>query len=122
MALQTNIDSFRLGEDWVITINCQDSTGAPLDLTDGDLKFRLADLRLLTLYLDLSLNSGVSIPSPASGQAVVLVTAAMQASAGMNAGTYRYEAQAVLVDGSLSDQAAGVFTVADSLFDASAFG
>ena len=114
MATETNLDPFRLGEDWTITIDCQDSAGEPLDLTGGDLRFRLSDFDQTTLYLDLSKAEGVSIADPATGRAVVLITADMQA--GLKAQTFRYDTEAVLGDGTASDQAFGTLPADDSLF------
>ncbi len=118
MATEQNFSQFRLGEDWQITIQCCDSSGAALDLTGGDLKVRLADFDRTTLYLDLSKAGGVSITNAVQGIGVALITAAMQRDAALTAQTFRYDALAVLADGTESDQAFGTLTAAPSLFSA----
>lgn len=107
---------FRLGETWTITLDCADALGAALDLTGGNVRVRIASFDRSTLFLDLSITNGVVLADPAHGVAACLVTAAMQTAAQMTPGPYRYDAVAVLADGTSSDQASGLLTVADSLF------
>ncbi|HTK34538.1 MAG TPA: hypothetical protein VL358_04520 [Caulobacteraceae bacterium] len=112
MAAQKNL-SFFLGEDWQIELTCRDADGGALDLTGAQVKWRLADPR--TLRLDLVNGDGVVLADdPTTGVATIVVTAAMQGE--LPAGLYSHEAQVVLADGTVSDQAYGTLYARESLF------
>ena len=114
MATRQNFE-VKLATVWTFTIDVGDASGAALQPTD--VKVRIADFDRTTLYFDLSLAGGVRI-TQLGGRwlATVTVTEAMQAAAGILAGVYRYDVEALLPDGSDVDQVEGVIDVADNLF------
>lgn len=104
---------YPLGVDWIIPFACTDGAGAALDLTGGDVQFRLASED--ALLVDLSGGAGVSLDAdPTTGLAVILVAVADQAA--LAAAVYRFEVRAVLSDGTIVDQAFGSIHAARSLF------
>ena len=109
--------TFKLGETWPIVITCYDASGNILNLTGANVRFRVASAS--ALLLDLSSTGGtVLVPTPANGVAQVSITPTQQTTAGFDPATiYTYEFQAVLSDGTVTDQANGLFYVQPSLFE-----
>lgn len=117
MATRQHLE-FVLGAVWTLPFQCEDATGAALNLADPacDLKVRVYSFDRKTLLLDLSKANGVAFTNAAAGQATAMVTAAMQTAAQIAAGPLLYDAQAVLADGTPVDQAGGLIYVAVSGF------
>lgn len=106
--------TFFLGEDWTIEITCYKADGVTaLDLTGGDVQFRLASGA--ALLADLKVGQGVTLSgTPTDGMATILLGHA--ASALLTSGDFTYEVRAKLADGTISDQAYGTLTVLPSKF------
>ena len=113
MALRQDI-SLDLQETWIINIACTDDQGAPLDLTNGDVRFRMDDGGVAVF--DLNTSTGVVITNPSGGLASVTITPAAQIAIPIAVDQYQYEFQAVLANGVVSDQVYGALNVTPSLF------
>jgi hypothetical protein len=113
MALRQDI-SLDLQETWIINIACTDDQGAPLDLTNGNVRFRLEDEG--TILFDLDTSTGIIITNPSAGLANVTITKGAQISASIVVNQYQYEVQTILANGVISDQVYGALNVTPSLF------
>lgn len=108
MATTRNVE-FRLGEDWILEVDCRTSSGAVLaDVVD--FRFRVASAEP-ALLLDLHVGDGVTLED---NVATVTITPEMQE--GLPPQVGRWEGRAILEDGTVSDQAGGDFKITDSLF------
>ncbi len=114
MATETNLQ-FTLGETWVVDFALNDAAGADLDLTGATVAFRLFRRKVRVLQLT-SAGSEIVLDasSPPTGNGTLTVAPIDQA--GLVAAVYDYEVRATLADGSVTTQAFGALTLADTLF------
>ncbi len=115
MAKKKNL-SYVLHEDWLIGISCNNNVGTPLDGTDGSVQFKMSTANLGEVTLNLESPIGITILEENPMRAQIRVTPDMQRTAGVAPGNYNYEIRAILADGVISDQAAGILTVDPSLY------
>lgn len=114
MANEQNL-TFVLGEDWEIAFALNDAAGADLDITGGEVAFRLSRRRVEAMLLTTA-GSDISIESPSIGLGSIAVTPPDQSAAGIYAAVWDYEVRATLADGRVTTQAFGQITVEPSLF------
>ena len=110
--------TFRVGETWRIELTAHDSCGNVLPITGCQVQWRLA---LDSNVLDtLTVGDGITIVGDGStGKAMITLTPADQAALDIQPAFYEHECQVILVDGTRTDQFAGVLQALESLFPAS---
>ena len=111
MATQQSL-TFYLGEDWIIELACRDADGSALA--------NLADVQLVlsTLQgdklLEQTVANGARANQPIAGAGLFRVQPSSQAP--FSPGRYDYQARAILTDGTITTQAAGIVTLVAGLF------
>lgn len=104
MALRTDL-IFDLGEDWVITLSCNQADGVtPLDLTGA-----AATLYIGTVAAPLYSAAGALGSPTTAGKVTFHITPAQQAP--LTPGSVPYTIRVTLSDTSISDQAYGTLKI-----------
>lgn len=115
MATIANVQ-WRVGETWRIDATMHDSCDAVLPIPSPvQVKWRLAldGVEVTTL----TLGSGIVLVGDGStGECLITLTPAAQASLGIIATFYTHECQVILADGTVTDQFAGNVQAVTSLF------
>lgn len=107
--------TFKVGEDWKILATMHDSAGVAIDISAAAVKWTLAlDSAVLTT---LTIGNGITlVGGGTTGQCLITVTPAMQASLGIVPTFYSHECQVILSSGVVTDQFAGYLRARPSLF------
>lgn len=106
---------FFLGETWVVEAQAFDADRAPLDLTGGTVRFRMATYED-ELVMDLSTPGDGTITSPANGQFEFVISPTQQVSSNVISQHYKYEVKAFTQSNVSSVQVTGRIRVSPSLF------
>lgn len=113
MPAEANLE-FSVGETWTIKATMHDSCGNVLPIPSAQVKWRLAldgeDVTTLTV------GDGITITDADEGQATIKLTPAQQVTLEITPNFFQHECQVILVDGTVTDQFAGVLQATPSLF------
>lgn len=109
--LEDITDEFFLGEDWIFQFTLNDESGDVLDLTSGEIEFRLQKGSIEKEYSYS--NDDITMTDPTLGVAVLVIRPADQDD--FAKGTWNYELWCQLADTTSSIQAKGTLTIANSL-------
>lgn len=105
--------TFYIGETWVISGYVRDANGNIEDLTGATIQLRVTLGNSVIFDLTTPADGAILQP-PTAGAYLFEITPDQQA--GLALTTYRYEARAILADGSISVQNIGEITVIPSKF------
>ena len=100
------------GIDWIFTTTWQDSTGTAINTSGYGVQLQIRNQVDNSLILGLSVGSGITLTTPASGITTYRVTGTQ--SAAIPVGTYYYGIKATSGGGINYDWADGLVTIAAS--------
>lgn len=100
------------GIDWIFTTTWQDPSGNPIDTTGYSVKLQIRNQVDNSLILTLTVGSGITLTTPASGITTYQVTGTQTAA--IPVGTYYYGIKATSGGGINYDWADGLVTIAAS--------
>jgi hypothetical protein len=100
------------GIDWIFTTTWQDSTGTAINTTGYAVQLQIRNQVNNSLLLSLSVGSGITLTTPASGITTYRATGTQTAA--ISVGTYNYGIKATSAGGINYDWADGTITIAAS--------
>jgi hypothetical protein len=100
------------GIDWIFTTTWQDSTGTAINTTGYSVSLQIRNQVDNSVILSLSVGSGITLTTPASGITTYRVTGTQTAA--IPVGTYYYGIKATSVSGIAYDWSDGLITIAAS--------